>query len=345
MIKTEIILLTNNIVLPFQQLKKIYHLDFIELNKLFAQKSLAEHGLGFLINIYDMDDLDYQWGPKLKKKIIFDAGGPNQTYLHNLDIRNYNVYDVDNIILSHWHYDHTGGLNGILKRIEKKITIICHNDAKYERFFRRSDDVKNSDLEGKTREEISPLLSSSKIVNQEPVDLEMIKNLGGNMFFSRQPYEIFKNDELKITLSGEIPRKYEEEDFNNFFSLQDGILKVDKILDDKCLIFEYKNNVVLLTGCCHSGIMNTIDYVKSRTNKEITHIIGGFHMGNASLERIKSTIRYLKIFQDSYKPLYLFPIHCSGERFVEQVNSSKMLNTKAFNCSVGTVFNIKTNGF
>ena len=91
--------------------------------------------------------------------------------------------------------------------------------------------------------------------------------------------------------------------------------------------------------------MNTIDYVKSRTNKEITHIIGGFHMENASLERIKSTIRYLKIFQDNYKPLYLFPIHCTGERFVEQVNKSRMLNTKAFNCSVGTVFNIKTNGF
>ena len=284
-------------------------------------------------------------GSKIKKKIIFDTGGPNKTFIHNLDIRSYNVYDIDTIILSHWHYDHTGGLNEILKRIEKKITIICHNDAKYERFFRRSDDVKNSDLEGKTREEISPLLSSSKIVNQEPVDLEMIKNLGGNMFFSKNPYEIFKDDELKITLSGEIPRKYEEEDFNNYFSLQDGIFKVDKILDDKCLIFEYKNSVVLLTGCCHSGIMNTIDYVKDLTDKLITHIIGGIHLANAPRERIRATIRYLKTFQENYKSLYLFPIHCTGERFIYEINTSKILNTKAFNCSVGTVFDIRTGAF
>lgn len=347
MIKTEIIVLSNNIVLPFQRLQKTYGLTFIELNKLFATQSLAEHGLGFLINIYDMDDLDETWGPKLKKKIIFDTGGPNKTYIHNLDIRNYSVYDVDNIVLSHWHYDHTGGLNEILKRIEKDIPIICHTDAKYERFFRRSEEIKNSDLEGKTREDIIPLLSTSKIVNQEPVNLEKIKDLGGNMFFSKNPYELYKDADLKITVSGEIPRKYEEEDFNNFFSLQEGILKVDKILDDKCLIFEYNENIVLLTGCCHSGIMNTIDYVKNLTDtdKLITHIIGGMHMANASRERIRSTIRFLKTFQEDYKLLYLFPIHCSGERFIQDINTSRILNTKAFNCSVGTVFDIRTGGF
>ena len=71
MIKTEIILLSNNIVIPFQKLQKNYGLNFIEFNKLFATQSLAEHGLGFLINIYDMDDLDDMDWPKLKKKIYF----------------------------------------------------------------------------------------------------------------------------------------------------------------------------------------------------------------------------------------------------------------------------------
>lgn len=345
MIKTEIILLANNVVLPFQQLQKVYNLDFIELNAFFANKSLAEHGLGFLINIYDMDDLDDQWGPKLKKKIIFDTGGTNLTFLHNLDIRNYSVHEVDYIVLSHWHHDHIGGLNEILKRIEQDITIICHNDAKYERFFRRSEEIKNHDLEGKTREEILPLLNTSKVVNQEPVDLEKIKDLSGSMFFSRHPYELFKDDNLKITVSGEIPRKYEEEDFNNFFSLQEGTLEVDKILDDKCLIFEYNENVVVLTGCCHSGIMNTIDYVKDSTDKLITHIIGGIHLANAPRERIRATIRYLKTFQENYKSLFIFPIHCTGERFIQEINTSRILNTKAFNCSVGTVFDIRTGAF
>ncbi len=342
MIKTEIIVLSNNIVIPFQKLQKTNGLNFIEFNKLFATQSLAEHGLGFLINIYDMDDLDDMDWPKLKKKFIFDTGGPNRTYLHNLDVRNYNLYDVDNIILSHWHYDHTGGLNEILKRIEKDITIICHPDAKYERFFRRAEEIKNKDLNGKTREEILPLLSTSKIVSQEPVNLERIKDLGGNMVFSKDPYELYKDADLKITVSGEIPRKYKEEDFNNFFSLQEETLKVDKILDDKCLIFEYNENIVLLTGCCHSGIMNTVDYVKNMTDpdKPITHIIGGMHMANASRERFSSTIKFFKTLKS--EKLYLFPIHCSGERFIQEINTSRIQNTNAFNCSVGTIFEFRT---
>ena len=341
MIKTEINVLSNNIVIPFQQLQKTYGLNFIEFNKLFATQSIAEHGLGFLINIYDMDDLDDMDWPKLKKKFIFDTGGPNNTYIHNLDVRNYTLYDVDNIILSHWHYDHTGGLNEILKRIEKDLTIICHTDAKYERFFRRSEEIKNSDLKGKSREDIVPLLSTSKIVNQESVNLKRIKDLGGNMVFSENPYELYKDADLKITVSGEIPRIYKEEDFNNFFSLQDGILKVDKILDDKCLIFEYNENIVLLTGCCHSGIMNTVDYVKNMTDtdKPITHIIGGMHMANVSRERTRATINFFKTLKS--EKLFLFPIHCSGESFIQDINTSELRNIKAFNCSVGTVFDFR----
>ncbi|TFG01232.1 MAG: MBL fold metallo-hydrolase [Promethearchaeota archaeon] len=342
MIKTEIMVLSNNIVIPFQQLQKTYGLNFIEFNKLFATQSLAEHGLGFLINIYDVKDPDDQWAAKLKKKIIFDTGGLNKTYIHNLDIRNYNLYDVDNIILSHWHYDHTGGLNEILNRIDKDITIICHPDAKYERFFRRSKEIKNSDLKDKTREDIVPLLSTSKIVNQEPVNSKRIKDLGGNMVFSKNPYELYKDADLKITVTGEIARKYKEEDFNNFFSLQEGTLKVDKILDDKCLIFEYNENIVLLTGCCHSGIMNTVDYVKNMTDtdKPITHIIGGMHMASASKERFSSTIKFFKTLKS--EKLNLFPIHCSGERFIQEINTARIRNTKAFNCSVGTVFDFRT---
>ena len=77
--KIEIILLANNLVLPDQNFQKDFGVKFVELNKFFAAKSLAEHGLGFLINIYDMDDLDAKWGPKLLKRIIFDTGSINST--------------------------------------------------------------------------------------------------------------------------------------------------------------------------------------------------------------------------------------------------------------------------
>ena len=255
-----------------------------------------------------------------------------------MNARAYSMYDIDMIIISHWHYDHTGGLYQILEQIENKIPVICHDSAEFERFFRRSFDVKNSDLEGKKREEIIPLLSMSKIVNQAPINLNRMDELNAKVMLTKEAHEIFNDGGLKITLSGEIPRIHPEEDFSSFYSLQEGTIKVDKLLDDKCLIFEYQENVVLLLGCCHSGIMNTLDYVKTITTKPISHIIGGFHLANATDQRIKTTIDYLNSFQDYDKPLFLFPIHCSGNKFLFELKRKDYLNLKAYNASVGTIF-------
>ena len=339
MIRVEIILLTNNIVIPFQNIRENHFLDFIELNKLFASKSLAEHGLGFLISIYDTIDSDTPSNDILLKKIVFDTGGTNFTYLHNLDIRGYPLYDVNYIVLSHWHYDHTGGLYKILERIDKRVPIICHESAKFERFFKRNVNLKNEDLAGKSREDILPLLSSLKIVNQEPINLELIQSLKGEVQFTKKACEIQNIEGFKVIASGEIPRNHIEEDFNNFFSLQAGVVKPDKILDDKCLILEFNENIVLLNGCCHSGLMNTLDYVKKCSSKPISHIIGGFHMASASDRRIKITLEYLQSLDMFNDALYLFPIHCSGDKFVNLANTLGNGRIKAFNTSVGTVFN------
>jgi len=199
--------------------------------------------------------------------------------------------------------------------------------------------VKNSDLEGKTREEILPLLSTSKIVNQCAIDLERVKNLKGNIIYTKESYELLKKNGLRVVVSGEIPRMHEEEKFSNFYSLQGKGLKEDNILDDKCLIFEYDKNVVLLNGCCHSGIMNTLDYVKGLVNKPISHIIGGFHMASATENRIQKTLDYLKSFQEYDETLYLFPIHCTGEKFINELNKANIPKIEVFNPSVGTVFN------
>ena len=335
-IKVEIILLTNNIVLPFQSLKEEHNLDFLELDKLFASKSLAEHGLGFLINVYKIEDSKHE--EILLKKIVFDTGGSNLTYLHNLDIRGYPLYDLDYIVLSHWHYDHTGGLIKILERTDQKVPVICHESAKFERLFKRSKNLRNQDLIGKTKHDLSPLLTSSKIVNQEPINFEQIESLNGLVHFTKDTFEIPNIKGLKVLVSGEIPRVHHDEDFDNFFSLQSGIVKVDKILDDKCLILEFDERIVLLNGCCHSGIMNTIDYVKDQSDKPITHIIGGFHMASASDKRIRITLDYLNSLEMFNDTLYLFPIHCSGEKFVKIANTPNYDKIHAFNVSVGTTF-------
>ncbi|TFF86247.1 MAG: MBL fold metallo-hydrolase, partial [Promethearchaeota archaeon] len=100
--------------------------------------------------------------PVLIKKLIFDTGGTNQTFIHNLDVRGYPIYDTSVIILSHWHYDHTGGLYSILKRIESPVSILCHESANYERFFIRAVDIDPKTLFNKKRSELGALLTSPK---------------------------------------------------------------------------------------------------------------------------------------------------------------------------------------
>jgi 7,8-dihydropterin-6-yl-methyl-4-(beta-D-ribofuranosyl)aminobenzene 5'-phosphate synthase len=332
MVKVEIQLLVNNVVLPFQKFDKDYGLGFIKLNRLHATQSLAEHGLGFLIIVYEDDK------KKPIKKIIFDTGGPNLTFLHNIDVRQLNINDVDTIILSHWHYDHSRGLYQILRGIENEVQIISHEYAKFERFFVRSQDVEIKDLIGRSRDYLIPLLSNSKLVNQQPIDIDKIDKLNGKVIFSEDIYEILNDETIKIFASGEIPRHVKLEEFNNFISLQNNKIEYDKIMDDKCLILEFENEVIILNGCCHSGIINTINYIKSFTKKPISHIIGGFHMVSASDERLIKTIDFLSSFQDYDNPIYLFPIHCSGERFLNMINKQDNTNILALNASVGTTF-------
>ncbi|MHA1724451.1 MAG: MBL fold metallo-hydrolase [Promethearchaeota archaeon] len=342
MIQVEIDILCNNCVFPFQT---NLGLNFIEFNKLFATRSLAEHGLGYLITIREFDENSTNNNNEKKeeksynKKIIFDTGGPNLTFIHNFNIRSYQYHEIDAIALSHWHYDHTGSIYELLKQINKEIPIYCHEHSLYERFFKRASDIKNRDLEGKTREELFPLLSSSKIVNQEPLDIEKMNGLKGKVIFTKKPLNITEHKGVKIVLLGEIKRTHDEEKFSNFFSLQDGIMKKDMILDDRSLIIEFSDKVILLLGCCHSGIMNTLDQVNQITSKPITHIIGGFHMASATEERMNKTIDYLQSVQTPDNRLYLFPIHCSGANILKKLNElTSSRRIRAFNLSVGTKF-------
>ena len=88
--------------------------------------------------------------------------------------------------------------------------------------------------------------------------------------------------------------------------------------------------------------MNTLDYVKNLIDKPITHIIGGVHMASASDEKIRETVEYLRTFQNYEFPLYIFPLHCSGQKIIQEINKIRIPEIHAYDASVGTIFTFKT---
>ena len=84
--------------------------------------------------------------------------------------------------------------------------------------------------------------------------------------------------------------------------------------------------------------MNTLDYIKNYSDKPISHIIGGFHMAGASDKRIRITLEYLNSLNMFNNTLYLFPIHCSGEKFRQLAKDYESAGIKCYDVSVGTKF-------
>ena len=149
------------------------------------------------------------------------------------------------------------------------------------------------------------------------------------LFFTDGPTEIFKY----IWVTGEIPRKHKIERIEKRFCLNKDISQQDKLPDDQSMYFYTEKGIIVLLGCCHSGIGNTLDYISTLTGEKRIHtVIGGMHLKNVSQRRLDFTIEVLK----KYKVKIFAPCHCTGQK------SSSYLFCKSTadftECYVGKVF-------
>lgn len=204
-------------------------------------------------------------------KILFDTGATN-LYLKNAEKLNINVEDTDFIVLSHGHWDHGNGLKYI-----KNKPLICHPNVFIKRY--KKNQRKNIGLE-MTYEEIQQQFS---------------------LTLTKEPYYITS----KIIFLGEIPFTFGFEERSSPYVKENG--EVDYIEDDSAIAFIIKNELLIVSGCAHSGICNIIEYAKDLTGiKKITAVIGGFHLNQQNYQT-KKTINY---FKDN-KINYLLPSHCT----------------------------------
>lgn len=231
---------------------------------------LAEHGLSFYIEFED-------------KKLLFDAG-QSDVILRNAQILNIDLGELDFIALSHNHYDHTGGLLPLLKEMRKKPKLFAHPHA----FLR-------------PRYIFSPNAPPREIGN--PYSFEEIKPFCEEINLQTSFIELSPG----IFLTGEIDRRTSFEDVGDDFRLENG--DEDLIWDDQALLIDVPQGLIALLGCGHSGLVNTL--LKTRDifpSRPIEAVIGGFHLGSASLERLKATADALREFEVQR----IIGGHCTG---------------------------------
>ena len=200
------------------------------------------------------------------------------------------------LILSHGHYDHTGAVLAFLA-VNPDAPVIYARDATISRFSCRPDEQppRQIGMSGEVRQALDGLPAERRIVLDGPRYLR-----------------------LGIGITGPVPRESTFEDTGGPFYLDPDKAKSDPITDDLSLWFETGDGLVILTGCCHSGLVNTIRHVRQISGIIRIHgIIGGLHLLNAGAERLDATLAFLH----ECAPDFLLPCHCTGAQVMERLLS------------------------
>jgi 7,8-dihydropterin-6-yl-methyl-4-(beta-D-ribofuranosyl)aminobenzene 5'-phosphate synthase len=218
---------------------------------------LAEWGLSILVETAG-------------RKILFDTG-QSISASHNADLLGINLGKINKIVLSHGHYDHTGGLQNILHKIKKEIEIIAHPDIWQAKYGTHQGEARYIGI---------------------PFHRQTLESLGAHFKLSKKAIRISDN----IITTGEIPMVTDYEEIEPSLLVKEGNrFQPDKLLDDQALIINTKRGLVVILGCAHRGIINTLYHAQKLTGvKKIYMVVGGCHLIAATEERIWLTIAALK---------------------------------------------------
>ncbi|HOW56766.1 MAG TPA: MBL fold metallo-hydrolase [Smithellaceae bacterium] len=288
--KVEILTLQDNYVdLTVMDNNNIINRPMPLLDGKFKRALLAEHGFSALVRTTRGSETH---------AMLFDTGFSETGSLYNARVLEVDLSSIEAIAFSHGHMDHTGGFKEMAAAIPRKgLPVFAHPAV-----FRSPRYLKYA-------ENIKVYLPSLK--------REDVAGAGMKLVETKDPQ--FINDVLFL---GEIPRKT---DFEKGIPVaryeEDGIEKFDAIEDDTSLVMNLKDKgLVILSGCAHSGIVNTVNYAREITGMDKVHVImGGFHLGGPMFEPIigRTTEELQKI-----NPDYIIPTHCTGRKAVNFIEAA-----------------------
>jgi 7,8-dihydropterin-6-yl-methyl-4-(beta-D-ribofuranosyl)aminobenzene 5'-phosphate synthase len=287
----------------------------------FLPSPIAEHGFSALIETEVNNNNNVEKSGSVQRNtFLFDAGTSENGVIFNADLFGIDFENVDAIVLSHGHFDHFTGLQSVAKRISRPVKLYAHPDAFLKRWDIFPDGTKL----------INPILDQAALEQQGMI---VQKNEGP----SGLPEE--KDNHPYLIVSGQIPR---QTSYEKGFPLQyaevegKGLIHDPLIKDDQALVANVEGKgLVIISGCGHAGIINTINYAKKLAGTEKIHaVLGGFHLSGALYEdAIEPTVRAL---QNDADPDYIVPCHCSGWKAINTI--IQRMPQKFIQPSVGTRF-------
>lgn len=241
---------------------------------------------------------------------LFDTG-QTDLFAHNAMRLGVDLARASHIVLSHGHYDHTGGLDAALSLLPGA-AVVAHPSAFVPRY-------------AVDRAEARSIGS--------PLGGEAVRSAAGRLVLSPQPVELPCGGRT----TGQIPRRTDFEHVADYFRLEGGGRGAggagphDPIPDDMAVVAPVRDGLLLLCGCTHSGIVNTIMHVRDMyPGEEIVAVIGGLHMIGASDERIARTLDFL----EEMGPPEIWPAHCTGTKAAEAM--ARRFPDRTHPCRVGT---------
>ena len=271
--------------------------------RIISQAPLAEHGLSMLIKVFRGSE---------EHTILFDAGWSDIGVPFNLKLFGIDVSKVEAIVLSHGHMDHFGALTEILK-VRRGIPVVLHPDA-----FTAPRGLR---------------LRDGRMSKFPTLDEQSVIKAGADLVKTKSPYLLASG---LVASTGEIERVTDfEKGMPNACLERNGKIEHDPILDDQGIVINVKGKgLVVVSGCGHAGIVNTIYHAQNITKiDKVYAILGGFHLSGPLFEPIigRTAEELRKI-----DPEIIVPMHCTGWKAINEI--AKELPHQFLLNTVGTRF-------
>ncbi len=251
----------------------------------------AENGIALLVRA---------WRGGRKTTVLFDVGLTGKVLAHNFVALDEDPNEIDHLVISHGHPDHYGGVHTFLDLLDRPIPVATHPDAFLPRYAVMGDGRTAPFYNQAFREETVDDGGGRLVLTKEPLDLGWgVRTTGG----------------IPRDVPFEGPRPAAEPGAPGLYQVNaDGEFVTDQVWDEIGLVIDVEGEgLIVLTGCAHAGVLNTIHQGRRICGeKPVRAVMGGFHLGfpTTPAENVDLTVKAM----DDLDVHMVMPMHCSGLR-------------------------------